>query len=466
MVRKEISPSWDRDNRNAMNDNFSELYSLGFKGGSEGSTGDAISIRGKSIDTPTITDTYPRYNGSRIIWVSLPNSGSSGGSGAFKSIEDYGAIKGNNTQPNGAVMNANLNAIKASLSDIGYAFIPPGYFWVNGIVPITGGQRLFGVGQFNSFLKLPANSNHPAIEMDECDGAEVSRLQIAYNDWSPHLYTNRTAIFLRNIVRNSSIEQIEMLSVYRGLAQDDKADLRHNTFNIDVNNIKAFFVAKNFLYFNPQMGGNTGSVFTNLYLHNGARGNRLPDDVGMTPIVIRKTSDSVFNQLNLEWSSVTEAMFLESNRNLLFNSVHLEGLDMHQDWTGLIHVVESRVVINTLDIYDIKFRSGGTNSVFHVNFGGDLKVDGFTESATTMDNGTVARGIISDEWRDDRIEIEGARPDKITNFEPTYNINPSNGKPKLIRFNDALYYHEVVSPDGSIWKFNISNAGTVTYTRA
>ena len=78
MARREIGTSWDRDNRNALNDNFSELYSLGaagFEGGSGASTGDAISIRGKAIDTPTTVDTYPKYNGTRIVWTTFTANG-------------------------------------------------------------------------------------------------------------------------------------------------------------------------------------------------------------------------------------------------------------------------------------------------------------------------------------------------------------------------------------------------------
>ncbi|USK68337.1 hypothetical protein [Peribacillus asahii] len=405
----------------------------------------------------------------KINAVSLDTSGNVTLLGSCSvNIESYGAIPGNSSiQPNSAIMQANLNAIKNMLVDKGYAVIPPKNYWINGTISVTGGQHLQGMGARSSMFYIPEGANYPAVEMSDCDGAKVGNFGVYYNDWNPYDYPNRNAIFFRNIVRSSEIHDIDVHSVYRGFALDDTASGTHNIFSCNFRNLKGFWFGKNFMYFSPFVGGNTGCVFDNIYCHNGQRDNRLGDDKNIIPYVFKKFTESVMFQINAEWCNVVSAFFFESNRNVCLISVHLEGLDVFKPYNGLIHVVDGRVNINTVDFYDNKFRSGGKAGLFRVNVGGHLKVDGLTETVSVSENGTEIRGIISDGAGNDRIEMEGVRQSSglNINFIPDVNTNPSNGKPKLIKFNDRYYYYELVSPNGTAWKATISNTGIVTYTK-
>lgn len=405
----------------------------------------------------TVNGQAPDTNGN----ITIPTSG-----GVFASIEDYGAVPGGDSPPSMATMTNNLNAINAALKAENMVIIPPKIYWINGSINVKASQILQGMGSRKSIIRLPSGSNYPAVIMDECDGAKIGSFGIEYNDWTPNNFPGRNAVFFRHIVRNSEVHDMELQSVYRGFALDDSAAEVHNIFNVNFRNLKAFWVAKNYMYFNPSIGGNTGCVFDNIYVHNGMRGNRPPDSWDTTLYFFRKFTESVFLQVNAEWTNVKNAFFLESNRQLLFLSTHLEGLDLYQPESALIHVVDCRVVFETIDIYNCKFRSGGRGGFFRVNINGSLKVDGFSEWETTIENGTQLRGIISDSTGNDKIEIEGLKEKSGLgiNWNPTTFTNP-NGTPKLVRFNDQLRYFELVSPDGSRWKMDINNNGVVNYTK-
>ena len=383
-------------------------------------------------------------------------------------IEAYGAVAGDPyEQPSEEVMTANLNAFKQALVEKKNIMISPKFYWINGTIPVTGGQYLIGSGSASTVLKLPGGANYPAVEMSNCDGAKVKGFKIEYNDWNPYDYPNRNAVFFRKTVRNSEIADIDVHSVYRGFALNNTNSAVHNIFSCNFRNLKGFWFAKNFMCFSPFIGGNTGCVFDNIYCHNGQRDNRLGDEHQIIPYVFKKFTESVMLQINAEWCNVVSAFFFESNRNVSLTSVHLEGLDSISANNGLIQVVDGRVNMDTVDFYNNIFRSGGKAGLFRVNVGGQLKVDGMTETLTIAKNGTTVRGIISDLAADDRIEMEGVRQFSglNMNFMPDVNTNPSNEKPKLIKFNDIVYYQELVSPNGTKWKANISNTGVVTYTR-
>ena len=171
-------------------------------------------------------------------------------------------------------------------------------------------------------------------------------------------------------------------------------------------------------------------------------------------------------QINAEWCNVVSAFFFESNRNVSLYIHLFSRMDLFSAYNGLIHIVDGRVNIDTVDFY---------NNIFDQEESGAISCKRWWSAESRRHDRNTnhcnkwnsSKESISDAAGDDRIEMEGIRQFSglNINFIPDVNTNPSNGKPKLIKFNDIVYYQEFVSPNGTKWKATISNSGFVTYTK-
>lgn len=371
----------------------------------------------------------------------------------FVNVEDYGAIPGD---PSKAA--SNRTAIQKAINENDYIAYPRKYY-VSGPLETTSKKYNIGYGMMTSGV-IGHGFDDAIFIQDYGFSARIADMELSYSDWSPG--DNRNAIRFKGQVAHSSFKNLRMISVTRGMYIDPLSTNGGNVFSCNFENLYTFWYKKNSIHLKARSGANTGNVFSNLYCNN--KGNDYKSDI-VTPYYFEELSESTMMQLNAEWSLIDSAFHFKYCRNINLLSPHIEGVHMKTPNRGLFKVEgiagspkqKGSVDINGIDLYDVRADASGS-AVFEVMNNGVVYAKGMNEQVTAGD----LRMIQTNSAGEDYIYLDNMRYLNIANIEPSV-ANNSNGKPKLMRFNDEYRYLTVPGNDGK-YRITVEN-GTVKATK-
>lgn len=156
----------------------------------------------------------------------------------------------------------------------------------------------------------------------------------------------------------------------------------------------------------PFSGGNSGNDWDNIYLSN----NLLSANGGVNLSV---SSDSVFNQLNVEHATLGVAITLNGCDDIVFNSLHFEGLTASATFQPIIDVFNTSAVFNAVSVELNTWGAVNPTYLFRAS-----TVDG----STIIINGMKSRG----------------------------NTTPASAMLASIAYGNYLYAQGVIDTDGSL----------------
>lgn len=363
------------------------------------------------------------------------------------SVEDYGAIPNDVTKAT-----TNRIAIQKAIDENNYILFPNKYF-VDGTLTTTSYKYLIGLGMRTSGLIGVAGMNAPLIKFEDGFNAKICDMELSYNDWSPQ--DKRNAILFLGQIAHSTFKNLRFISVTRAIYIEPTSTIGGNVFSNNFENLYTFWYSRNAYHLKARSGANTGNVFSNLYCHNGLRDNRFSGTV--TPFYFEELSESTMIQLNAEWSNVDSAFHFKYCRNITLLSAHIEGLNMKTNNRGLLRVEgisgsptqKGSLRILGIDLYGIACDVPGY--VFQAINNGVIYAHDMNEQVT---EGNL-KLLHTTSAGEDYVYLENIRSLNIASNEPNVALN-TNGKPKLMKYNDENRYL-VVKSNGSNYRISVEN---------
>ncbi|AGB22158.1 hypothetical protein Mycsm_01767 [Mycobacterium sp. JS623] len=312
-------------------------------------------------------------------------------------VKDYGAT-GDGTTDDTAAINACVSAATTGTPK-GAVFFPPGVFKITSMLNwIIPGLTVVGSGaaepsqSSNQTVILQATSNTQILSIGG-HHQNISGLVLRYQSQQPSTSTNAIGIGFGDNTSNgdvfmSRLTDITILYAAVGIRINpgviDYAGIFSSVFeNI---HILGFSISGIDLQAANGTGGAnaTGVVFNNIYIHNNSGGTRQ----SATGYGLRLASwdEVVFNQLNIEHQiDGSGGIGLSNVGNAVFNSTHMEGLELTADGKPQVVISSSRAVFNGFSTRYSFFSGSGSNPVFKfLGTFGHLIVNGFNDASSTI----------------------------------------------------------------------------------
>ena len=323
------------------------------------------------------------------------------------------------------------NAIKSALSSSSYVFFPSGKYNISDTLTLDG-QKIVGAGVDHTTIFSLANK--PIFHVKGQFG-ELRDMRLQYSGWDQSSQTNRNAVEFTGKNAYHTFENLRFVSVYRAFHINQNSNEIHNAFSINVRNIYCFAYWKNVINMVPSQGGLSGSVFENIYSHNGNRDNRYEQNV--TPFVFHNTAEVTLTQLNAEWSNITSAFEFKEVRNAVLISPHIEGTDLYGDaWYDIrnshIQILGNRTINNYIH---------SNSAVYKVTGGSSLKATNLNDVMTSIKSGSM-KVLSTLGGQGNSVEIDGFKSTTINNIGD----QPANGnEPVFKRYNyDFLFMKNII----------------------
>jgi len=215
----------------------------------------------------------------------------------------------------------------------------------------------------------------------------------------------------------------------------------------------------------PGSASSTGNSWNNIYCHNNFFGSAAA--CSAPPIVFRAWEESVFSQFNVEWClPPNEVVFLQECRNMLFQSVHFEGITLAPN-SGLFRAYfDCRVTIHTITAMTTTIAdTSGQRSFFKGYSGGatnpfSLDVTG-VRIRNTLNTGSRPFALFELESGSTGGDIRIVRAD-TAQLVGSVIIDPTAVVPSQIeRYNDVVL-RNFAAPNIPIDKVRTSDATAVT----
>lgn len=173
---------------------------------------------------------------------------------------------------------------------------------------------------------------------------DVEGFRLQYASQPSGAQTNAVAIRIYNMYE-SIIRRMYFNQVYRAI--DQFQGLVVGTQNAFYSNHISDWRVVNWtdsaINLVPFGGGNSGNVWDNIYLSNN-----LLSSGGAVNLAV--SSDSVFNQLNIEHGTIGVGLVLNGCDSIVFNALHFEGYTPSAAFQPLIDVYNTVVVFNALNL--------------------------------------------------------------------------------------------------------------------
>jgi hypothetical protein len=254
------------------------------------------------------------------------------GLGNIVSIEEYGAIANDGID--------DTKMIQSALNSGKNVFIPIGVFETSDdLMLMHRGQMLIGENKDQSVIER--QNPYGPIVVVVFPFVSIENIRIQYNqltDRKKILASRNThdrgqgaIIYFGDISKyeNSgkgwgSLRNLILRNGFSGLENDHHAD-GSGVFSWSFENLYIRKINGYFIRLNPANSGNSGNVFSNIYLAN-ARQDRFK---AISALEYSDGSNSVFNQLNIEAMSLecgSSAIQIQNVSGLVINGLHIEDL--------------------------------------------------------------------------------------------------------------------------------------------
>ncbi len=289
-------------------------------------------------------------------------------------VLDYGAVGDNLTNNDAAFAAAFAAAISAKLP----IYFPPGDYRITSEMDWRGdGVRVSGLRATIWQMTDNVGIMHLGGRSISLDG-----LHLRYNAEQPDANTNAYCLSLSDV----SFGRFSNLRLYKGYRGITQPSVGVNTlYSSRFENIHSSTMSGWHILLSPTSGGNTGSIFQNIYMMNNPDGTKR---AGTGGIALLTASEVTLRQINVEHGKYGTGIFLQGVDGATIDGVHFEGYESNSDAGGFFNLTSSNASIRNVTLYNNTFDGSVAPSYSVVRMNGVSKLDlqGLKESSSSLLN--------------------------------------------------------------------------------
>ncbi len=304
------------------------------------------------------------------------------GSATYVDIKAAYGVKGDGATDDTA-------ALQAALSAEDVVFLPAGTYRISAALSVPADTAVVGEGDRATIVRQYTSDTQ--IFIVNTGGVTLRDLRLTYNTLQVAANTSANAVELRNAFV-CNFQKLHISNCANGFKIP--AGIPGGSFmaSCSFRDIEVFLYSIYAFNLVTDGGVSTGSVFSNIYIHNNPSiGVRNTATGGLN---LGFHSDSVLDQVNVEHSVHTgNSLVINGCESMMVNGVHFEGVEPSGDFGGVIGVIGgSNVVMTTVDIVFCYFLNANVATLwgmFKVENGCSLTVHVLRERNSTI--GTASR---------------------------------------------------------------------------
>ena len=266
-------------------------------------------------------------------------------------VKDFGAKGDGVTDDTVAILNATKSAY---VNDRFGIFFPRGTYIVSDTISVKN-KTLVGESRIGSVIKsICSDGTKPIIKIGGI--SKIDSLTIQFDD-NVNIPAHTKNVFIgimtvdgsgERLLKTSSISNVNIFNVGTGIS-----DGGVGCFSTEFRNIRI----KDFSCFGVHMYGNTrtGNVWSNIYIES-------PNKSSLAGFLLEgEESECSINQLNLEHFIGNTAMQLKNVLSYKIGTLHIEGVEVRNTWSGYIDISNSSGVINNCTFYYTRLHKTGAH---------------------------------------------------------------------------------------------------------
>lgn len=296
-------------------------------------TGCTLDFAGGSIKNGTVnfnltTFINPKFSNARFTGSILNQQ---------LNIDDFGAVKGDESFDNSVVINDLINLKKRdAYAGAKVIYIPSGAYYISNSIQLYDyyNSNITLNGEGLSSVIAQVTDNIPIIKSYET--TVISNLRLIYKNWQPATNTNATAIAVQRAIR-SVFENLMIVDAQKGFGYITIADQESDqitTFqdqtyvNAVTRNVGIYQCSSYAIDLRKEIAqADSGSVYDNIYISSSHPINGYDETKPSVGAIYMGGSSMTFTQLNIESKySGTLIMSTSLTNYLTIANLHIEGL--------------------------------------------------------------------------------------------------------------------------------------------
>lgn len=296
-------------------------------------TGCTLDFAGGSIKNGTVnfnltTFINPKFSNARFTGSILNQQ---------LNIDDFGAVKGDESFDNSVVINDLINLKKRdAYAGAKVIYIPSGAYYISNSIQLYDyhNSNITLNGEGLSSVIAQVTDNIPIIKSYET--TVISNLRLIYKNWQPVTNTNATAIAVQRAVR-SVFENLMIVDAQKGFGYitiaDQKSDqittFQDQTYvNAVTRNVGIYQCSSYAIDLRKETAqADSGSVYDNIYISSSHPTNGYDETKPSVGAIYMGGSSMTFTQLNIE-SKYSDTLIMSTSLTnyLTIANLHIEGL--------------------------------------------------------------------------------------------------------------------------------------------
>lgn len=252
-------------------------------------------------------------------------------------IDDFGAIKGDESFDNSVVINDLINLKKRdAYAGAKTIFVPSGAYYIKNSIQLYDyyNSNITLTGEGLSSVIAQVTDNIPIIKSYET--TVISNLRLIYKNWQPATNTNATAIAVQRAIR-SVFENLMIVDAQKGFGYvtiaDQEADkitdfrdqcyVYANTRNVAIYQCSSYAIDLR----KEIAQADSGSTYDNIYISSSHPINGYDETKPSIGAIYMGGSSMTFTQLNIE-SKYSDTLIMSTSLTnyLTIANLHIEGL--------------------------------------------------------------------------------------------------------------------------------------------
>lgn len=252
-------------------------------------------------------------------------------------IDDFGAIKGDESFDNSVIINDLINLKKRdAYAGAKTIFVPSGAYYIKNSIQLYDyyNSNITLTGEGLSSVIAQVTDNIPIIKSYET--TVISNLRLIYKNWQPATNTNATAIAVQRAIR-SVFENLMIVDAQKGFGYITIADQESDqitTFqdqtyvNAVTRNVGIYQCSSYAIDLRKEIAqADSGSVYDNIYISSSHPINGYDETKPSVGAIYMGGSSMTFTQLNIE-SKYSDTLIMSTSLTnyLTIANLHIEGL--------------------------------------------------------------------------------------------------------------------------------------------